>query len=269
MPSYVITGAGRGLGYGFLTHLSKIPGNTVVGLVRNKGVAEAKIASDGLTNVHIFEADITNPTALAAAAEATSQLTGGKLDVLINNAAYIPSGFKSLDQYTPSQLSADMTAAFAANVTGVAYTINAFLPLIKAGTSKKVITITTGLADMELTNKYSLPTSGPYSISKAAVNMLVAKYNAALGFESGENILFMSLSPGVVATEGVANMVADEQEAKSFQKMAGKFVEYAPHFTGPISVEESVKMQMEVIEKATAATMGGEFVSHKGNKEWL
>ena len=47
------------------------------------------------------------------------------------------------------------------------------------------------------------------------------------------------------------------------------FMKYAPHFAGPITPEQSVKMSMEVINKATVESMGGQFVSHLGSKQWL
>lgn len=65
---------------------------------------------------------------------------------------------------------------------------------------KKVITISSGVADIDLTNDLEISFAAPYSISKAAVNLAVAKYNA---FYKQEGILFLSISPGVVATEWV------------------------------------------------------------------
>lgn len=47
------------------------------------------------------------------------------------------------------------------------------------------------------------------------------------------------------------------------------FMQYAPHFTGPITPEESVKLCMQVVDEATVESMGGEFVSQFGNKQWL
>ena len=46
----------------------------------------------------MLEADLTNKEALKKAAEETSKLTGGKLDYLINNAAFVSliSAFKTL-----------------------------------------------------------------------------------------------------------------------------------------------------------------------------
>ena len=83
------------------------------------------------------------------------------------------------------------------NVVGVVKTINVFLPLIKQSSIKKVITISTGMADIDLVNKFSVDNAAPYSISKVAVNMAVAKYNALYG---KDGILFMAISPGVVDT---------------------------------------------------------------------
>ena len=60
----------------------------VVGLVRNKAAADERLAKDGVTNVTIYQADITDAAALQKASAATAKLTGGGLDFLINNAVY-------------------------------------------------------------------------------------------------------------------------------------------------------------------------------------
>lgn len=92
----------------------------------------------------------------------------------------------------------DLRDSFDINVLGAIKTINAFLPLIKKGTVKKVITISSGMADLELINDLEIPVGAPYSISKGAVNVAMAKYNAVF---KQEGILFLSISPGMVATE--------------------------------------------------------------------
>jgi hypothetical protein len=50
--------------------------------------------------------------------------------------------------------------------------------------------------------------------------------------------------------------------------MIEKFRNLNPAFTGPITPEESVRMQLEVIHRITVNDTGA-FISHKGNKEWL
>ena len=51
--------------------------------------------------------------------------------------------------------------------------------------------------------------------------------------------------------------------------MGAAFAAYAPHFTGLLTPEDSVKAVVDVIEKATVETKGGDFVSHYGTKTWL
>lgn len=55
------------------------------------------------------------------------------------------------------------------------------------------------MADIGVANKFLLDNEAPYSISKAAINMAVAKYNATY---ADEGILFIALSPGVVDSGG-------------------------------------------------------------------
>ncbi len=85
MSSYVITGVSRGIGvrshpaicvrlvaneepiikFEFVRQLSENPANTVFGLVRNKAAVESKVATEiGRKNIHIIQADTTDPEAL-------------------------------------------------------------------------------------------------------------------------------------------------------------------------------------------------------------
>lgn len=64
MSSYVVTGANRGLGLAFIRALSKSPDNIVVGLVRNKKVADERMKKEQISNVTIIQADVTDLQAL-------------------------------------------------------------------------------------------------------------------------------------------------------------------------------------------------------------
>ncbi|RAH41255.1 NAD(P)-binding protein [Aspergillus brunneoviolaceus CBS 621.78] len=266
MPSYLITGASRGLGYTWLKHLSSNPQNTVVGLVRDKSSTHTHLLADRLTNAHLVCADITDPKALQTAAEQVGAITGGGLDVLINNAAILTptSAFTPITDLAPEVLERDILQSCRTNVVGVAHTVNAFLPLIRRGRAKKVITISSLLADPDLVRHFALDNATPYAISKAAANLLMAKYHASLGATDG--ILFMAISPGAVSKPDTA---PSEGEAEGRRRMVAKLQAYAPHFSSPMTMEDSVRWQLEVIENATVETHGGAFVSHLGNKQWL
>lgn len=57
---------------------------------------------------------------------------------------------------------------------------------------------------------------------------------------------------------------------KAFQDVTSKFAVYAPHFTGPITPQESVRLMLKVFESSSIENgNGGTFVSQFGNKQWL
>lgn len=77
--------------YEFVRQLSQNSSNTVIGLVRNKASTEEQLSKDGITNVTIYQADITDLPALQKAAAEARTLLGSKgLDYLIANAGINP-----------------------------------------------------------------------------------------------------------------------------------------------------------------------------------
>ena len=107
---------------------------------------------------------------------------------------------QSADQ--PDVLEKDLLETFAVNTISNIHLINLYLPLIQQGAAKKVIAISTGMADIDLIAKFNVANGAPYSISKAALNAAVAKFSAQY---AGEGVLFMSISPGLVDTGGFDN----------------------------------------------------------------
>ena len=97
----------------------------------------------------------------------------------------------------PQTLIKDLQISFDVNVIGVINTVNVFVPLLRQGREKKVFTLSTGMADIDLINQIDIAVAAPYSISKAALNVAVAKYSALY---KSEGILFMAVSPGFVDT---------------------------------------------------------------------
>ena len=262
MPSYAIIGASRGIGYAFLQHLSANPSNTIIGTVRNAAPTTEKVKADGLPNVHILQADLTDYAALKTAASETAKLTNGSLDYLVVNGAYISqvTDQNFLDEFDTDYdtLVKDLQLHWDTNVVGVISAINAFLPLLQKSSTKKVIAVSSGMAANDLISQYGVWEGAPYAISKAALNTTIAKYDAMY---RKDGILFMSVSPGVVDTGA---------KMPEGSELPMKFGRYAPHFKGPISPEESVKAMLGVVERASVDNgYGGAFVSHFGNKQWL
>ena len=85
-----------------------------------------------------------------------------------------------------------------ANVIGNIHLFDLTIPLVLRGEAKKVIAISTGMADMDLAAKFDLTDGVLYSISKAALNMAVAKFSAQY---AKEGVLFMTVAPGMVDTD--------------------------------------------------------------------
>lgn len=85
------------------------------------------------------------------------------------------------------------------------------MPLILGGSAKKVVALSTGMADLDSMNKHELHVAPGYAISKAAMNVAVGKFHAQY---KKEGVLFMSISPGVVDTGHYKNGMITASDAR-------------------------------------------------------
>jgi len=264
MPTYVVAGASRGIGLQFVVDLLA-RGDVVVALARTPEKSTGLQAIKDNQNLFIVKADVTDAASLKNAAEETSKVTNGSVDVLINNAAFQDPAHRYhtlIDFPSPEVLTADLSTSFTSNVLGPILTTNAFLPLLKKGNLKKVITLDTGLAIPDLALESGYPKMTSYAISKSALDMVNVKYSLAL---KDEGFSFLLVSPGVVNT---AEAPPTDGEMKEIMEMATTFMKKYPHWTGPISPAESVGMMIRIIDGLTVQD-SGKFVSHKNNREFL
>ncbi|KAK7750932.1 hypothetical protein SLS62_007064 [Diatrype stigma] len=239
----------------FLRQISSDPKNLVVGIVRDKPTTDKRVAEElsGRSNIHILQADITDYDGLKRAAAETSTITGGAIDYLIANAGYV------------SLFDEDARKLFDINVIGNIHLFNLFVPLLLKGNVKKAIVISSGHADIDMIAKYELANAPLYSASKAAMNVIVAKFHAQY---KKDGILFLAISPGAV--EVGHNPTPTQEQIDSLMEMGAKFQQYAPHFKGPSTPDLAVRDVRNVWEKASIENGdGGAFVSHYGNKQWL
>jgi len=270
MVSYAVTGASRGLGLQFIRTLAANPNNKVFALVRNvEGSIELKKLAESNENVHIVFGDLDKPKTLKPAAEEVAKITGGSLDVLVNNAAKIPgknSGL-NLSDYIGQEdtLVEEFDEFFKTNVVGAALLINAFLPLLERGPTKKVVTISSFVGDVDFVVNSGHPASASYSVSKSAVNMVNAKYAAEF---KEKGFVFLAISPGFVKTWDYKN--APPEFTKHVNAVAELFKKAArPDWEAqPSTPEESVELVLGVINRVTPAD-SGKFVSQFGNQVWL
>ncbi|KAH7310538.1 hypothetical protein B0I35DRAFT_463179 [Stachybotrys elegans] len=267
MPSYLVTGANRGIGFGYLRHISNDSANTVIGIVRDKAATEKKVAEElpGRTNIHIVEAQITNYESLKKTVPQVSEITGGSIDYIIANAAATGSDIPiSYFAENPEKWESETSELMQLNVTANVHLFLLYLPLLRKGQVKKVIQISSGMADIDMISRFQV-TNGPiYSMTKAAANAVVAKFDAEY---RKEGILFMSISPGFVQT---SHKPATPEELEMYAGMIAAFKSYAPDFNGPITVDESATAVLSVIHNSSIEKgHGGAFISHKGSKQWL
>jgi NAD(P)-dependent dehydrogenase (short-subunit alcohol dehydrogenase family) len=97
----------------------------------------------------------------------------------------------------PKTLEQDAIDHFRINTLGAVHLFNAFIPLILKGHAKKLIAISSGMSDPEMTLKADIYQATSYAMSKAALNMAVAKFSAVYR-EKG--VLCMAVCPGAVDT---------------------------------------------------------------------
>ena len=156
---------------------------------------------------------------------------------------------------------------------------------------KKVIALSSGLADPKMVLDFNIDVAASYAISKAALNFAITKFSAEY---AKDGVLFMSISPGLVDTGHFNNCMCTSlpflhglisrhsrggrsnglkvtpAQAESIGKLGTSFQKYAPDFKGARTPEDSVKDMLKVIEGASLENGdGGAFVSHKGNQQWL
>ncbi|RII10869.1 hypothetical protein CUC08_Gglean006870 [Alternaria sp. MG1] len=272
MSVYVVTGVSKGIGFELLKQISQDPENLVIGLVRDQASTKEKVIAEigERLNIHILSGDLTSHASLQQAAAETTEIVGERgVDYLIGNGAF-PSLFDAFDPIGAlgdkvEELEQVSSKLFMTNVVGNIHLFNLFLPLVMRGKVKKVIAISSGHADLDFINNLEVENSSLYAASKAALNAIVAKFNAQY---KKDGVLFMSMSPGVVEVGHFDNLTPDQMQG--LMNFMGKISIYAPDFKGATPVEDAIPIIRSTWEKASIEDgYGGAFVSHHGTKQWL
>ncbi|CCM00548.1 uncharacterized protein FIBRA_02582 [Fibroporia radiculosa] len=254
MPSYAVVGASRGIGL----EIAMNPVNVVFALVRDKSNSPhiSTLASSHV-NVFVVEADAIDHRALTAAAAEAAKVTGGSLDVLIYNAAHmdITYLFHSLTDYdNGDQLDTEITKAFKVNVLGAVHSVNAFLPLLREGATKKVLIMSSEAGDRELTRQIQFSTMGAYGLTKAALDMVMAKYAVQL---KKEGFTIFSVSPGPTDTTDTATQTTIAASRPELEELIRQWKEVDPNLDPTLKpVDEIVRKMLKLLASLGPADSG-------------
>jgi NAD(P)-dependent dehydrogenase (short-subunit alcohol dehydrogenase family) len=141
MATYLITGTAKGVGLELTKQLSELPGSQVAKIFAITRSPPTPALSDLISRnngrvVNVLASVDDTKSVEKAAEEIKGQLGSKGLDVLINNAAIQQhSPNNKMEDFSP----ADFSRILETNLVGPHRMVTAFLPLLRAGTQKKII----------------------------------------------------------------------------------------------------------------------------------
>jgi NAD(P)-dependent dehydrogenase (short-subunit alcohol dehydrogenase family) len=199
MKTVLITGANKSIGFETARQLLQQGYYVYLGCRDMKRGEEAvsRLKTEGLTEAEPIAIDVDSLESITAA----RQVLGAKtkvLDVLINNAG-IPGSFPQ------PALATDISTykqVFETNVFGAISVTQAFIDLLKASASPRIVNVTSGLGSLTLHSdpswKYYAIKPVGYIASKAALNA----FTIALAYELRDTAFKVNaVDPGYTATD--------------------------------------------------------------------
>jgi len=247
MPSYLVTGSSRGLGLAFVGELLKNPKNYVIATARNPSKAtelQALISQYPKERAAILELDLGSPESIEKAAEEATKLLPEGLDTLIGNAGVNDQPKPTFEQLDLKLFADELNFEIINNTIF----IRSFLPLIRKGKPGKLIFISSVVGSVELAATMPM-LSDAYAVSRAALNMLIRKWGAALKFEG---IATAVVHPGWVPTTEIGSGIIEWVE------------KYAPQLPR-IPVPESAAAVVKIFETLTIEDTNT-FFNYDGSK---
>eukprot|EP01041_Mallomonas_annulata_P001716 gene1716-3321_t len=244
-PIYVVSSVSRGLGQEFARQLLIHSSASVIGCVRslaiNQSLEDLRTTYPG--RLHLVQADLEDQTSVEKAGEAIRSLTD-RVDVLLNVAGILGDAINSPGpERSLAKLDRDwFHKSLEVNLIGHVMMTQQVLPLmtvpkdsISSRSPSKVVNVSArvgSIADNNLGGWYS------YRMSKAALNMFTKTLSIEMKRQGG---LALSIHPGTVSTDLSAPFSANVRKEKLF------------------TPEKSVKLMLDVIEKATMQDSGSFF----------
>ncbi|KAI9147860.1 oxidoreductase [Paramyrothecium foliicola] len=245
----------RGLGLGFATVLLKNPQNVVVATARNpsasEGLQQLKAAyPDG--RLHLVQLDVADVASVRRAAEETALLLPSGLDNLVSNAGPEMPQASFEDMCVAVALhECDLDALMEEvgfNLKTTITVIREFLPLVRKSEAKKIAVISSILGSIDY-GYQMVGLANAYSVSKAALNMLVRKWSSYI---KNDGIITAIIHPGWSGATQIGSGISDW------------IAKYAPE-TPNLPIAKSAEDCMNVLGAWTPED-NGQFFNHDGTK---
>jgi NAD(P)-dependent dehydrogenase (short-subunit alcohol dehydrogenase family) len=222
----IVTGSSTGIGYetsltlarnGFLTYatMRKL----------NKAENIKSVATKENLPVHIQQLDVTDDVSVKNAIQTISSETGGRIDVLVNNAGYGLNGaFEDLSMN-------EIKAQYETNFFGLIRVTQAVLPIMRGQKSGTIVNISSGAG------RFGFPSGSAYVSTKFAVEGL----SEAISYELEPfGIKVIIVEPGVIRTNfGNGSVVAKKSQdpnspySQMMKKIANSFEELMKNSSSP------------------------------------
>lgn len=183
----LVTGASRGLGSAIARRLAADGARVAVHYGRDDAAAArtVELIEDHGGQAFAVRADLADPAGVASLATAVAgELAGGRLDILVNNAAVFAST-ATIEDVTPEEFD----HSFAVNVRAPLFLVQRLLPVLADG--GRVVNVSSGVTRMatpQLT----------YSMTKGAIDVLSRSLALLLG---RRGITVNTVAPGITHTD--------------------------------------------------------------------
>jgi NAD(P)-dependent dehydrogenase (short-subunit alcohol dehydrogenase family) len=222
----IITGSSTGIGYETSLALAR-DGFITYATMRNLNKAEGIKSAATKENLplHVKQLDVTDDGSVKNAVEAISSETGGRIDVLVNNAGYGLNGaFEDLSMD-------EIKAQYETNFFGLIRVTQAVLPTMRRQKSGTIVNISSGAG------RFGFPSGSAYASTKFAVEGL----SESISYELEPfGIKVAIVEPGVIRTNfGNGLVVARKSQdpnspySQMMQKMVSSFEEMTKNASSP------------------------------------
>jgi NAD(P)-dependent dehydrogenase (short-subunit alcohol dehydrogenase family) len=186
----VVTGAGRGIGREVARALATLGARVIIAEISEQGSETAEIIRQSGAAAHFVQCDVSDETSVAALIDRARQIYG-PIDLLVNNAAYVPVASV-----------AEMEAAIwdrvlAVNLRGTFLLCKACLPDMLARGRGVIV---------NMVSTEAMPGLAAYIASKQGI----AGFSQSLAAEVGsQGVRVIAFGPGMVDTPGLRGVSTD------------------------------------------------------------